>query len=103
MAVRRKAAKSAPSKAVVEADGSVADADAEATESADETTQGIDVVEPPAEELEEVTPEMAIVPVKSALRSADPMAAYMAEVRSITKSMPVTPSVIEDMRDDARY
>ncbi len=80
MAVRRKAAKSAPSKAVVEADGSVADADAEATESADETTQGIDVVEPPAEELEEVTPEMAIVPVKSALRSADPMAAYMAEV-----------------------
>ena len=31
------------------------------------------------------------------------LSAYMAEVRSITKSMPVTPSVIEDMRDDARY
>lgn len=29
--------------------------------------------------------------------------AYMAEVRSITTSMPVTPSVIEAMRDDARY
>ena len=31
------------------------------------------------------------------------LSAYMAEVRSITKSMPVTPSVIEDMSDDARY
>ncbi|MDP2370100.1 AbrB/MazE/SpoVT family DNA-binding domain-containing protein [Rhodoferax sp.] len=31
------------------------------------------------------------------------LSAYMAEVRSITKSMPVTPSVIEAMRDDARY
>lgn len=31
------------------------------------------------------------------------LSAYMAEVRSITSSMPVTPSVIEHMRDDARY
>ena len=31
------------------------------------------------------------------------LSAYMSEVRSITKSMPVTPSVIEAMRDDARY
>ncbi len=31
------------------------------------------------------------------------LTAYMAEVRAITKSMPVTPSVIEAMREDARY
>jgi antitoxin MazE len=28
---------------------------------------------------------------------------YMAEVRAITQNMPMTPSVIEEMRDDARY
>jgi antitoxin MazE len=28
---------------------------------------------------------------------------YMAEVRAITQNMPVTPSVIEEMRDDPRY
>jgi len=28
---------------------------------------------------------------------------YMAEVRANTQNMPVTPSVIEDLRDDARY
>jgi antitoxin MazE len=31
------------------------------------------------------------------------LAAYMAEVRSITQSMPVTPSVVQEMREDARY
>ena len=29
--------------------------------------------------------------------------AYMAEVRATTQNMRLTPSVIEDMRDDARY
>jgi antitoxin MazE len=28
---------------------------------------------------------------------------YMAEVRAITQNMPMTSSVIEEMRDDARY
>lgn len=31
------------------------------------------------------------------------LAAYMQEVRSITSSMPQTPSVIAQMREDARY
>ena len=31
------------------------------------------------------------------------LSAFMAEVRSITKSMPVTASVVEDMREDARF
>ena len=34
------------------------------------------------------------------LRTAE---GYMAEVRAITQNMPMTPSVIEEMRDDARY
>ena len=31
------------------------------------------------------------------------LSAYMAEVRAITQSMPVTPSVMEELRNDARY
>lgn len=30
-------------------------------------------------------------------------AAYMNEVRTNTASMPITPSVIDEMREDARY
>lgn len=31
------------------------------------------------------------------------LSAYMAEVRTNTENMPMTPSVIDEMREDARY
>ncbi len=81
MAARRKSSKAAPSEAVVDANATAAETDADgAAENPDEVTQGIDV-EPAPDELEDVSAESAIVPIKpTGLRSADPMAAYMAEV-----------------------